>query len=240
MSGLLYKDFISVKGKWIVAAMTGGIVLLLLCVMIDDEEVRSAAAAGLYLLYVVAFLVLLIEVIPAWLLKADEKGTVRNFLYSLPTGRTEYVKEKYIFMGLCDYIVSSYLNFTGMIVYAYFPQDDLQAASALTLVSSLVIMFVVVHALMLPVYLIYGSDSAGSVFTCLSVVLFFGVMIFLFFGDLELLEKIGIFPLIQWLSQHIQVVMAFSIVAPLIAMGIYYASYRVSLKFGGKERAFNG
>lgn len=240
MSGLLYKDFISVKGKWIVAALAGGIVLLLLCVLLPDEEVRSAAAAGLYTLYVVAFLVLLMEAIPVWLLKADEKGTVRNFLYSLPTGRIEYIKEKYIFMGLCDYIVISYLNFTGMIVYAYFPQDNMLAASTLTLVSSLVMVFVVIHAFMLPVYLIYGSDSARSIFTCLSVILFFCIMIFLFFGDLELLEKIGVFSLIQWLSQHVQVVMAFSIVAPLIALGIYYVSYRVSLKFGGKERAFNG
>ncbi|MBR6851391.1 MAG: ABC-2 transporter permease, partial [Lachnospiraceae bacterium] len=120
MGGLLYKDFVAIRGKKLI--MITGIALVLFTILRvifpgsreipgvmaknDDGEVLNMIDA---FLWYGEFCVLMIgygQVSASWYRTSelDEKNRVRNYFSSLPLRKQTYVAEKYIFTAITAYV----------------------------------------------------------------------------------------------------------------------------------------
>lgn len=236
MKGFMYQDFIAIKGKYLLAGMAGAFCLLLCCGLLGtDEIVGYMLVVSVYMCIWTGVVVGLTELLPERLVSPNETTVTRKWISALPGGKLQYVKEKYLFLGLCDYIVYSYLMLMGMLVLVYCPEEYLTRSVALVQISvDILFALLIVQAVELPVALCMGRTAAKSILNIMMVLLFLGFLVFLLFGDITLLDRWA-FHLADWLQKHPEFVMMLAVLTPALSIGCYGASYKICCQVFQKE-----
>ena len=248
MGGLLYKDFISIRGKK-VSLILSCLLFLFLSFRLWKASPLGPGAVMVENAYgeMVDFVDVLIFSFPAFfsigsmtllslwvpnVIRNDEKGKIRSYLTAMPVGKRTYVAEKYVFIGICVYASFSVYLISHVIAVCYM-EEGASLDLAMLWQSFAIELFsfaLLVASIEFPVFFAFGAEKGQMIKTgimeCLGVL----AICYLFFGDLDVFEKLDLERLIRWAEEHDFVLILMSVLSPLITLGIYYGSYRISVR----------
>lgn len=239
MAGLLYKDFATVKGKLYVIA---GLVILLFYSIIrfvmPNEFGDILLVTGLVNITILAFGIIIYQ-LEISILESDEGRKQKNYFLSLPVTKKQYVASKYIFILIAFYGVLS----LGLLL-SFICNIDCQSEDMLKLLSGysgllpvLACVLLVVPAIEMPFFIIWGSKRGKQIKVGLVMGIFFAIVVYLLFGDLTILDKISVMQIIEYLKEHPDMTMILNVVTPYVSFLLYYLSYRISYAlFARRER----
>lgn len=233
MAGLLYKDFVAVKGKLYVTVMLVLLVLMLAvriavpAVYIDEMvwAVSVFASLGLY-----AVVVGMLEIS---LIAADEGRKQKQYFLSLPISGKQYVASKYLFLLLAFWVVLSFSVLLQSICLIRCENEAMQEIimGFDSLLPILTCGFMLISAIELPFFIGIGTKRGRQVKTGLLLLIFFLIIVFLLFGDLTLLDRINFMEVILYMKNHPGLLLCLQVFAPYGVLVLYYVSYRMSCVF---------
>ena len=247
MGGLLYKDFLSIKGKKMVtifSVLTVALVFVRLIVAFADTPnawlmENSEGEVMSFLDYLVSMPaqmlpIMFIGFIAGWIpniLKNDEKNKIHNYLSATPLSKRTYIAEKYVFIGICIYAALSICVIWCVISMAFLA--DGVVLDILMLISSFLIelfsLALIGASIEFPVFVAFGKEKGQMIKTAILEVLACLAVAYLFFGNLNVLEKIDFNRIIEWAKSHSFALMFMAVISPLITLTAYYISYRISV-----------
>ena len=233
MLGLLYKDFIAVKGKNLLVFLLAqfGVFTLLRFMITGDAIVDSILVAILFPIYGV-FSVMVVSQCALSIIKSDEGKKQKQYYLSLPISKKQYVASKYLFIAIAFYILQSTFIFQLQVCSVNLISD--QAASQVSVIQSIIpVLFsvaMVISALDLIFYFGLGVARAKNAINGLFFLLLFVVMTFFLFGDLSLIENFNLVAIMDYLQKHYEIMLAVQVLAPVAALVMYYGCYRISVK----------
>ena len=248
MGGLLYKDFVLVKGKQVVTSLI--IMTVIYTVLrvvfpeiinpvgytLVDQDGREFNEFDLFFwmgwIFLFAFSIALLGRLVIDITRDEEKNKIRNYIFAMPIDKNAYFASKFIFIGIATYIFLS-LNSLWIVVGSGFSQceiihDMFSFGTLMSLAMSGVAL--ILAGCDLRMFIVYGRDKAMMV--KISVELGVGLFVvgYLFFGDLTVLEKLDLEKIIEWCKDHSFELMMFEILSPVISLLIYYSSYKRTCK----------
>ncbi|MGN0164764.1 MAG: ABC-2 transporter permease [Lachnospiraceae bacterium] len=239
MAGLLYKDFIAVKGRiYVLICVVHLQVLCALRVFVTDGESVDISIAALLLLFAVVMPGIILFNLETAIIKADDGRKQKQYYLSLPISRKGYVAEKYIMLLLMYYVVTSFICIEIMLCKAgmVYPEALKMVNGIQSLFPVLIGFFLIISSIELPFFLAMGTKRGLMAKTSIVLGLFFLGIVFMLFGDLTILDRIDFISLITYLQEHYIVLLVLQILFPVLAGGIYFLSYRLSCRlFGRKE-----
>lgn len=233
MLGLLYKDYIAVRGKLFLILLFGqfAVFTLLRFVVTDNKEFDGISLV--FMLVVYSGLVCMISWQYAMsLIKADEGKKQKLYFLSLPIDKKQYVFSKYLFLGIAFYVLQSVFVIQLQVASLHLVAED--AEKLLSGVQEVLPAFfslcMLICALDLMFYFGLGVDKAKNLLNGLLFLILFIVIAYFLFGDLSLIENFNIIRIMAYFQKHIEVMYAVQIFFPVVAMLAYYISYRISVK----------
>lgn len=253
MGGLLYKDFVSVSGKKIVAITTiATVIYMILRVVfpgmgasndwiVENDFGETVNMIDLYFVMVyMIFLILAVCSINSFVGKIvtdDKKHKIMNYLDAMPLEKNAYVASKFIFIGICAYVTFSLLTVWGVSCMAFCEESFALAFAQLG--NGFTLMFVSLvllsAAIELPMFILLGKEKAMLIKTALWLVLAMFVLGFMMFGDLVWLQSVvNIQRIIKWGENHETVVTLSNIFSVVGVLAIYFISYKITCFFAGK------
>ena len=242
MAGLLYKDFVGIKGRYQVIIFS---VLTLLFLVLRLLFPGNAGECGEFLDYSGVTFVLLIVVVSMMFISRfttsiianDELHNAMQFTKSLPLEKNSYIASKYIFIGILTYVFYSLSNVWAIIYisvcYKEAMSDWIRAVMSILL--PLYGMMLVLAAIELPFFITFGLKRAGIVKNAIMELLLFFVVGFLLFGDLDVLSNIDLGIFVHWVETHTLMLLVINVTQPLTVLFIYYLSYRLTCRIN-KDR----
>ena len=266
MAGLLYKDFIGIKGKrivWILFACTTLFLVLRLAfpgtvstvmangmkeletgelVELTVGELRDSFLVTLPMLLIVCG-IMLPSTWTAAICRNDEKNKTRQFTGALPLDKNAYIASKYLFIAISVYILFS-LETTWIIIFNSVAGDNL-SREVLTYISSLLTAFCGISLLLasieLPFFLTLGVKKGSVLKTAIIEGIAFLVIAYLFFGDLKVFENFNIYIFVNWCEEHLVIVALISILSPIADILLFWFSYRLTCRINqNREVEING
>lgn len=247
MGGMLYKDFLAVKGKKIlilVLAFTLLFIALRLALPGADmvqsgetgEEIRFADGnmidAFLWTMPAL-FTVAGIGLPFVWikgLVAQDEKNKIMAYTKSLPFGKNTYIASKYIFLAVAVYAAMS-MELIWCEIYFSRSGDNSFTDIVKTLQSFLIIFSsasLFIAGIELPFFLTLGSKKATGVKSAILEILFLFVIGWFFFGNLDVFGNIDLFNYIEWTKTHEFELNMMIVFCPVIASALYFLSYKLT------------
>lgn len=241
MLGLLYKDFIAIKGKRLCLFLALGTVLFIILrvilngeatidiAMAIDDQGEKANFLDLSFFPLVEFLVLTLSVFFANRLSRnvmgfDEKGKIKNYIFALPVKKRSYVTSKYVFVGA--FVLVSFLTFLLIhfinIKFSY-TNDMSRLLSNLSIPFISLVIFI--YALELPFYILKGVEKAMLLKIAIVMTIGLALMGFIFFGNLEVFRNFNIITITQWFDRHNITGKLVKTVTPCAACIAYIVSY---------------
>lgn len=237
MAGLLYKDFVSLKGKIYVAVVLAVLVLamvlrILLPPSYIDELLWALSVLIIFLLYL-----LVVEKIEISLIAADEGRKQKQYFLSLPISRRQYVASKYLFLLLTFFVLLSVSELLQTICMINCRNEEIMEAIPVfeSVLLSLSCAFLLIPAIELPFFVGFGADRGNQIKTGLLMVLLFLVILYLFFGDLTIIDRINFIEMLNYLNANKGVFLCLQTFAPYGVFLLYYLSYRVSCRLFEKR-----
>lgn len=248
MGGLLYKDFVAVRGKRLILILTIVTVLFILLrtlfpgteinpfFMVTNENGESENMIDTFFflgeLYILGFGGFLINNVGLMVLECDDKNRIRGYLSALPVCKKTYVASKYIFFGICTYIVFSLYMMWHIISAAFMQEGRIFDVSNLVLrVSSVFLcLILLMEAVELPLFLLMGKEKAMTVRISFWMMLAMIAIGFLLFGNLHVLWNWDVEMWLDWAEKHVFELVLLNCLSPMIALGIYYLSYCLSAR----------
>ena len=230
MTGLLYKDFVAIRGKvyalCAVAALVLGFVARLL---IRDDTIEYLLVMWLIILVFVLY-TLINNKIETDLMQVDETKKQKQYCISLPITKKQYVAAKYVFMLLVFYLVQSFVTlFCYIIAMDCVTTLCVQLASSImTILPMITTLMMVVSAIELPFFIGVGYKKGSLLKQGILEAAFVVGIIYLLFGDLKIFDNVSLYVFVTWIENHQVVVNALHIFTPVIGLAIYYISYRIS------------
>lgn len=256
MGGLLYKDFVQmdrigkVRLTWIILAWTAifGVIRIILpgygeyAVTATNDRGQTANVIDMLLLM---FLVAFIMMFMMWinktivhLIEDDKKNKIQNYLYSMPIDKKIYIASKYIFVGVMAYVFISVLYVNGIVFSAFCDEGAIrdlgqQILASVPLLMSVALLFTAIE---FPLYILFGKEECNMVITSLLLLIAFIVLGFLMFGNLSDWKGINIEGIMNFIESHVTEISIIESFGPVIVLGLYYLSYRITCHFyEGKE-----
>lgn len=249
MGGLLYKDFVSVNkiGKFkITWLLLVYLIIFSICrCAFKDSSVEAFNEASevinfadtIYFIFFVAAIIMLLGLINFYVEKistGDDKGSVNNYLKSLPIDINKYVASKYIFVGIATYVFISYSYVIGIVFQAFCKDGQMLEWSELIL--GLLIPFscliLLIASIELPLFLNLGKEMARLIKLAFWILLALFITGFLMFGDVKSFEAhFNANNIISFFNKHKMKMMIFETLSPVIILVLYYFSYRVACHF---------
>lgn len=237
MTGLLYKDYVVVKGRiYIVGGLLIAALLLVLRLVlpteIGDYTLPALVMEVTFVLYMV--IVYRLEVS---LLEADEGKKQKNYFLSLPVTKKQYVASKYIFLLIAFYITMS----LGIIMSSIcrincsneqFEEMLMMFMSMLPVITCAALL---IPTLEMPFFIIWGSKKGGQIKVGLIMLIFFAIIVFLLFGDLTILDMISLVAFFEYLKAHQDILLIIQVLSPYISFILYYLSYRIAYMFFARK-----
>lgn len=228
MKGLLYKDFLAIKGKWISIAMAVFVVVYVGLRITLPGERWEYADILLYFLYSVvsAVLVVLPTMSLNYIFGQDEKSKSKKYMLSLPFAKKDFVASKYVLFMVIYYVMISVINILSMafMIGATDQQiiENVQQESMVRM--GLMLVFLLFHSVQFPAYLLLGVKKAGEVNTTIIMLIMLALLpVFLFVNPDNL-------DLSAFMMKHKNIIVAVITNGFWLVLGIYYLSYRFTLK----------
>lgn len=230
MTGLVYKDFVAIRGKiYALCAVAALVVGFLARLLIRDDATEYLLVMYLIILVFVLY-VLINNKIETDLMQVDEAKKQKQYSISLPITKKQYVAAKYVFMLLVFYIVQSFVT-----LFCYIIAVDCVTTLCAQLVSIIMTILpiittimMVVTAIELPFFIGVGYKKGSLLKQGLLEAAFVVGIIYLLFGDLKIFDNVSLYVFVTWIEKHQVVVNALHIFTPVIGLAVYYISYRIS------------
>ena len=250
MGGLLYKDFVNicrikkVNLIWILAVITFLFVLLRMAFpgCAGGETRWGVSAAGeemnvidmVFVSFFALFLLAGLSFINSCTVKiidGDDKNKIREYLSVMPLSRNAYVASKYLFIGIACYVFLSLASVWGIVCLAYCEPGGVYDLCQILM--SFVITFLsftlFLAAIELPLFILYGKEKAVYSKVAFLLMLSFVVIGYILFGNLNWIsETLDVDHLIHWVNRHQAGITIFQSLSPVITIGIYYLSYKIT------------
>lgn len=255
MAGLLYKDYIGIRGTRIVCILLVCTFLFLILrftfpgnvdtVMPDGmQELESGELVSITVgefhdsflimppLLLIACGIVLPSTWTAAICRNDEKHKTRQFTGALPLNKNAYFASKYIFIGIAVYVLFS-LETTWIIIYNSVAGDN-RIGDVVTAVSTLLNAVCGISLLLtsieLPFYLTLGVKKGNLLKTAVMEGIAFLAVAYLFFGNLKVFENFNIYLFAQWCEEHLVIVTLISILLPAAYIFLFWLSYRLTCR----------
>ena len=255
MAGLLYKDFIGIRGKRILWILIGCTMLFLALRLAFPGNVTNAMAWGMvenetgepaeitvgelrdsFLVMIPMFLIACGIALPStWttaICRNDEKNKTRQFTGALPLDKNAYIASKYIFIGIVVYVLFS-LETAWIIIFNSVAGNN-NSSELITAISQFLTVFSGISLLLasieLPFFLTLGVKKGSVLKTAIIEGLAFLAIAYLFFGNLKVFENFDILVFADWCKEHLVVVALISIISPIADIFIYWISYRITCR----------
>ncbi|MCR5282977.1 MAG: ABC-2 transporter permease [Lachnospiraceae bacterium] len=249
MGGLLYKDFIAIKGKRLVttfAILTGIFVLLRflfsntaaypnLRVVNDDGDVFTFIDMLLWqgevmLLWLGGLFSLTFS---AKILQCDAKNQTGHYLSALPISKKTFVASKYVFCGILLYVFFSLYEIWHIVACGFMEEGLVLDFSYLF--SGIALPFLgtvmVILSIELPLFLVLGRDIAKVIKDGVALCIGLSAIAYLLFGDLNVFSRFDFGIIKTWMNTHTFEVFLVSLLTPPVTLGLYYLSYRIAVRF---------
>ena len=234
MAGLLYKDFVAVHGKLYVTILLSVTALLtLFCISPLPAAADYSGAIIVVALVALAAMTLPLIVVMSIensLISVDEGVRKKAYLLSLPVSKREYVASKYLFILISYYVILSVLviwaQFANIHMSEAFPENILM--DVMGLLPLWIQVLLVLSALELPFLINVGVRAGNAIKTAIMAMLLYVVFAYMLFGDMTVLEKFDLVTVLEWMEQHVEITMTLQVLAPVLAGGLYYLSYRIA------------
>ena len=230
MAGLLYKDFVAIKGKVYATVMLAVLVMILavrlfVTVIYIDEIIWAVSLMVSFVFYFIVIGKLEIS-----LIAADEGRKQKQYYLSMPVSRNQYVASKYLFLLLTFWVVLSFSILLQTICLIGCKNESMEEMILLFdgLLPALTCGFLLIPTMELPFFIGTGTKRGSQVKTGLVVIVFFLVIVYLFFGDLTILERINFMAILNYLKNHAGLLLCLQVFAPYGIVLLYYLSYRIS------------
>ena len=230
MAGLLYKDFVAVKGKIYVTVMLA-VLVLVLAVRLFVHTAYIDGVIWAACLMVSAFLYFaIVGKMEISLVAADEGRKQKQYYLSMPVSRDQYVASKYLFLLLTFWVLLSFSTLLQTICLVRCQTESIQEMILLFdgLLPALTCGFLLLPAIELPFFIGIGTKRGSQVKTGLLMIVFFLVIVYLFFGDLTILDRINFMAILEYLKNHTGLLLVLQVIAPYGIFFLYYLSYRIS------------
>ncbi len=259
MGGLMYKDFIAIKGKRICIILLSAIAILCILRMIfpgslaeglemiseNDQGIRINTLDLMFVMPYICIISSIVCFIDMWcarLSEADESCfRIKNYVYSLPVSANSYVASKYVFITIATYVLISLLSITGIVLAAFAEEgyvlDILRMFEVMVLpVTSLLIL---VASIELPLYILLGREKGNLVKVAISLLLVFVLIGFMLFADMSWLSEREEFfnKFFNWFMKYKTEVTMVSYLTPIADLIILYISYRITVLFKARQEA---
>ena len=230
MAGLLYKDFVAVRGKIYVVCLAAALLLSFVVRLLVKDDTAEYLLV-MYLLALISGLYAFVDnKIETDLVRVDEAKKQKQYCISLPVNKRQYVASKYVFMLLVFYIVQSFVALVCMIMVV-----DCKTTVCLNLVSIIMGLLpiittgaMVLSAVELPFFICAGYKKGNLLKQGLLEGFFALFMVYLMFGDLTVFERFSLEVFVTWIESHQDVLNALHVFTPVIGVAVYYLSYRIS------------
>ncbi len=259
MGGLMYKDFVAIKGKRICIILLSAIAILCILRMIfpgslakglgmiaeNDQGIRINTLDLMFVMPYICIIFSIVCFIDMWcarLSEADEScSRIKNYVYSLPVSANSYVASKYVFITIATYVLISLLSITGIVLAAFaeagYVLDILRMFKVMVLpVTSLLIL---VASIELPLYILIGREKGNLVKVAISLLLVFVLIGFMLFADMSWLSEREEFfnKFFNWFMKYKTEVTMVSYLTPIADLIILYISYRITVFFKARQEA---
>lgn len=243
MAGLLYKDFIGIKGKRIAWILTGFTALfLILRLAFLENELSDFFLMMPPLLFAVCGITLP----SAWtaaICRNDERSKTRQFTGALPLDKNAYIVSKYIFIGIAVYILFS-LETLWIIIFMSVAGDN-RAREVLAAISPFLMMLygasLLLASIELPFYLTFGVKRGSVLKIAIAEGAAFFAIAYLFFGDLKIFKNFDIYVFVNWCERHLVVVTLISVLLPVADIFLFWISCRIACRINqNREVEFYG
>lgn len=227
MAGLLYKDFVAVHGKQFVPGLLAVTLLLAgLCITGIDAEVVIAVQALVFFASGILFLS-----IPMYfencLFSVDRGRKKKAALLSFPVSKKQYVASKYLFILLLYYVFLSVTVIWASILNAWEGCEQ-ALVEMMALLPAFASMMLVLSAMEMPFFMVLGIQAGNMLKTTIAMILFFLVIGYGLFGDLEILDRLNLWTLVEYLREHREAALAMQTFGPVLSGVLYYLSYRIA------------
>lgn len=238
MTGLLYKDFKAIRGRYyLIGILFISIFLLIMKVFCCSAEIDVILALSLSVspLTLIGMLLAKIEI---GIIAADEEKNAQLYLLSLPISSKTYIASKYWFMLIGSYVILSVCTLWGTIYRIQVVDESMEelVVNLFGLLPPIMCGVLCLVAIELPFFVLLGSKKGGMIKTGLMLGLMFSVFVFLLFGDLTLLDRIDLQSFFLFLEEHTELLFIIYIFSPIISLVLYYCSYRLTCRiFERKE-----
>ncbi|PWJ71042.1 ABC-2 family transporter [Ruminococcaceae bacterium R-25] len=259
MGGLMYKDFVAIKGKRICIILLSAIAILCILRMIfpgslaeglemiseNDQGIRINTLDLMFVMPYICIIFSIVCFIDMWcarLSEADEScSRIKNYVYSLPVSANSYVASKYVFITIATYVLISLLSITGIVLAAFAEEgyvlDILRMFEVMVLpVTSLLIL---VASIELPLYILIGREKGNLVKVAISLLLVFVLIGFMLFADMSWLSEREEFfnKFFNWFMKYKTEVTMVSYLTPIADLIILFISYRITVFFKARQEA---
>lgn len=238
MLGLLYKDYIAVKGKYFLMVLFGQFLLLTAIRLTVVDEVVDHILPPMVMMMLCCLAVVLPFVFELSLMKADEGRKQKQYFLSLPVSRRQYVASKYLFLAIAFYIIQAVATFEFVVCQVNMKSVEMSASMSTVqmLVPTFIAICLVVCALELPFFVGMGVKKGIAAKESLIFIVFFLVVAYVMFGDLSVVEEASVMSLIDYFMKHPEISMTVQVLTPIVSILLYYVSYLISARlFEGKE-----
>ncbi|MCM1186954.1 MAG: ABC-2 transporter permease [Lachnoclostridium sp.] len=258
MAGLLYKDFVGIKGKkivWVFTVCTILFLILRLAFPGNGNADMAGASMGMretesgefvaitigdfqdFLLMMPPMLLIACGLIlpSIWttsICKNDETNNTKQFTKSLPLGKNAYIASKYLFIGIAVYILFS-LETIWIIIFDSVAGDNPAREIILTFSQLLAVLCgisLLLASIELPFFITLGVKRGSMIKTAILEGIAFLIIAYLFFGDLTVFESLNIYALANWCQEHIVIVLIITTLSPVADIFIFWLSYRITCK----------
>lgn len=230
MAGLLYKDFVAIRGKiYVICAVVATVVAWALRILADTDDMEFLLVMTMLCLVLVLYM-LVENKIGVDLMQVDERKKQKQYCISLPVSKKQYVAEKYVFMLLTFYFIQAFCSILCNILIidcrTVACEQLLTVIAGLVPVLTCIMMFV--NALELPFFVGLGYKKGNVLKQGIVVGASLAILVYLMFGNLEIFENFSVDSMVQWVQKHQAAMTALQMFAPCVVLIIYYISYRIS------------
>lgn len=257
MGGLLYKDFVAVKGKRLVWSFV--ILTVIFCAlrmafpgtsdipffMVEDNAGETVNMLDFFFgMMEGSFLIGVISMINNMqgnILAYDGKSRIHGYLFSMPFQRKGYVASKYLFIAIAIYVGFSCYCIWHVISVAFMRPGRFADVSQILMAFALPLMCLLlcVSAVEMPMYFLLGKAKSTMIRVCFWMLVAFFAIGYLLFGDMKVLSSWDFGVLIRWLEAHNFELVLLSVLSPMISLGLYYVSYRITVHCYERKEEFD-
>lgn len=262
MAGLLYKDFVGIRGRRIVLIMIGCTLAFMVLRFLFPGNVGAAASFGMaeneagelveitvgelrdsfLVMPPLLFMVAGLSLIPTWtaaICRHDERNRTRQYTAALPLAKNAYIASKYLFIGIAVYLLFS-LDSIWIVIFNSVAGEN-NSSECLKIMSQFLMTFcgmlLVLAAIELPFFITLGVKKGMLVKTALIEGFAFLGMAYLFFGNLDVFKNFDIGIFVNWCEEHFVIAALISVLSPIAELFLFLLSYRITCRINQNREA---